>query len=88
MYPPESLSEQDLTTICFNSFPERHDTDVVDMFFSFTMRNTSHIKFPADVVRSADPSMLHGVSVFRQVFEPMSKRRFDQKSLVDRKSVV
>jgi hypothetical protein len=82
LYPPESLSEQDLTTICFNSFPERHDTDVADMFFSFTTRNTSHVKTPTDAVRSADPSVLHGVSVFRQVFDPMSKRRFDQKSLV------
>ena len=82
LYPPESLSEQDMTTICFNSFPERHDSDVADMFFSFSMRNTSHVKIPTDVVRPADPSMLHGVSVFRQVFDPMSKRRFDQKSLV------
>jgi hypothetical protein len=83
LYPPETLfSEQDITTICFDSLPETVNVGG-DMFFSFSLRNTSpKIKLPSDSINSADHSILHGVAVFRKVFDPTSKRRFDQKSLV------
>jgi hypothetical protein len=84
LYPQDTLfSESDLSTICFNSFPERHDGEVADMFFSFTVRNTSsNIKISSALVQSGSSSVFHGVSVFRQSYDTMSKRRFDQKSLV------
>lgn len=85
VYPPETaFSQTDLSTICFNSFPERHDGDIQeDMYFNFTIRNNSpqiNLSSPSPPYGSSD--QIYGVSVFRQEYDATTKRSFNQKSLV------
>jgi len=85
VYPPDvTFTTADLSTICFNSFPERHDTEIMeDMYFHFSMRNGSpdiNLTSPSPPYGSAD--LFFGTCVFRQQYDGMTKRRFNQKSLV------
>ncbi|KAF2402498.1 DUF1630-domain-containing protein [Trichodelitschia bisporula] len=85
IYPPEvSFTASDLSAICFNSFPERHDTDIEgDVFFQFTVRNNSPdvpLLSPAPPHGSADA--FYGNCIFRQEYDSMTKRSFNQRSLV------
>jgi hypothetical protein len=85
VYPPDTtFSQTDLSTICFNSFPERHDGDIQeDMYFNFNLRNNSpdiNLSSPSPPYGNAD--QFHGVSVFRQEYDGTTKRSFNQKSLV------
>lgn len=85
VYPPDvSFSTPDLSTICFNGFPERQDADVLDdMYFSFTLRNNSpDINLSSPTPPYGSPGLFHGTCVFRQEQDNLSKRRFSQKSLV------
>jgi hypothetical protein len=85
VYPPDvSFSTSDLSTICFNSFPERQDADLLeDMYFSFTLRNNSpDIKLSSPTPPYGSAGLFHGTCVFRQEYDSLSKRRFNQKSLV------
>jgi hypothetical protein len=85
VYPAETpFSHSDLSTLCFNSFPERHDNEWTDdMYFSFTMRNNSpDINLMSPSPPYGSPDLLYGTAVFRQEYDGMRKRRYNQKSLV------
>lgn len=85
LYPEDTpLSAADLSAICFNSFPERQDTETSDdVTFHFNVRNHS----PDIPLSSPNPpygsdSTLYGTCIFRQEYDSTTKRRFNQKSLV------
>ncbi|TLD18334.1 hypothetical protein E2P81_ATG12129 [Venturia nashicola] len=85
LYPEETpLSTADLSAICFNSFPERQDSDTSDdVTFHFNIRNNSpdiSLSSPNPPYGSADT--LYGTVCFRQEYDSTTKRRFNQKSLV------
>lgn len=84
VYPPNvEFGQSDLTAICFNSFPERHDSDVIeDMYFTYTIRNSSRTleTHSLDGPRGT-ACELYGHCVFRQQHDQMTKRSFNQRSL-------
>ncbi|RDI81841.1 hypothetical protein Vi05172_g8290 [Venturia inaequalis] len=85
LYPEDTpLSTADLSAICFNSFPERQDSDTTDdVTFHFNIRNHSpdiSLSSPNRPYGSADT--LYGTVCFRQEYDSTTKRRFNQKSLV------
>ncbi|KAF2436219.1 DUF1630-domain-containing protein [Tothia fuscella] len=84
VYPETALSSGDLSAITFNSFPERQDTEPAeDLNFHFNIRNNSPdipLHSPNQPHGSADT--LFGSCVFRQEFDTMTKRSYNQKSLV------
>jgi hypothetical protein len=85
VYPLETpFSQEDLSTICFNSFPERHDHEWTDdMYFTFTIRNNSEdISLMSPAPPYGSPDLFYGVSVFRQEHDSIMKRSYNQKSLV------
>ncbi|KAF2664469.1 hypothetical protein BT63DRAFT_429236 [Microthyrium microscopicum] len=85
VYPSDTpFSAVDLSTICFDSFPERHDGEITeDMYYNFTLRNNSpDINLTSPSPPYGSPESFHGVTVFRQEYDGSSKRRFNQKSLV------
>jgi hypothetical protein len=85
IYPPDvPFSASDLSTICFNSFPERQDGETLDdMYFSFILKNTSpDINLSSPTPPYGSPNHFHGTTVFRQEHDELSKRSFNQKSLV------
>lgn len=95
LYPPDAgLSQADLTAICFNSFPERHDNDPIDttngnvrrsteLTFNFSIKNKSpNVKLYSPRAPHGSPNFLFGSCLFRSEFDSMTKRSFNQKSLV------
>lgn len=80
MFPPTpQFSAHDLSTICFNSFPERTDA-LEDSTFHFRFRHSSP---GIDVEPSEeDPNCWYGYCLFRQQQDPTVKRNYRQKSLV------
>jgi hypothetical protein len=77
------FSQSDLSTICFNSFPERQDTDLLeDMYYSFTLKNNSpDINLSSPTPPYGSPDLFYGTCVFRQEYDKLSKRSFNQKSI-------
>jgi hypothetical protein len=100
LYPPDTaLSQSDLTAICFNSFPERHENDPIqianavvssresrkttELSFNFNIKNRSpDLKLYSPHAPHGSASTLYGSCVFRSEFDSMTKRSFNQKSLV------
>lgn len=85
IYPPNvEFSKEDLMAMCFNSFPERQDSEVIeDAYFTYTVRNTSHnIRLESPNSPHGSSTELYGSCVFRQQYDQMTKRSFNQKSLV------
>ncbi|KAF2102087.1 DUF1630-domain-containing protein [Rhizodiscina lignyota] len=84
VYPPDvEFSHSDLMAICFNSFPERHDSEITeDAFFKFTVRNNSpDISLGSPYAPHGSPTEFFGHCVFRQEYDRMTKRSFNQKAL-------
>lgn len=85
VYPPDvHFSTSDLSAICFNSFPERHDTEMhEDLCFQFSIHNGSpDIRLDSPCPPYGSPSELYGHCIFRQEYDHNTKRAFSQKSLV------
>lgn len=85
VYPPDTnFSTSDLSAICFNSFPERQDSEFPeDAHFHFTIRNSSpDISLHSPSAPFGSSSLLFGSSVFRQEFDSVTKRSFSQRALV------
>lgn len=85
VYPPHTnFSPSDLSAICFNSFPERQDSEFSeDAHFHFVIRNGSpDISLHSPNAPYGSSSLLFGNSVFRQEFDTVTKRSFSQKALV------
>jgi hypothetical protein len=100
LYPPDTaLSQTDLTAICFNSFPERHDNDPIDiangsastrqskksteLAFNFSIKNKSpDLKLYSPHAPHGSASTFYGSCLFRSEFDSMTKRSFNQKSLM------
>lgn len=85
VYPPDTkFSTADLSAICFNSFPERQDSELSeDAHFHFTIRNSSpDISLRSPSAPFGSPSLLFGNTVFRQEYDSVNKRSFSQKALV------
>ncbi|KAF2760170.1 hypothetical protein EJ05DRAFT_498136 [Pseudovirgaria hyperparasitica] len=85
VYPADTeLSTADLSAVCFNSFPERQETETGDdLTFHFTVNNNSpDIKLSSPQIPYGSPNEFYGSCVFRQEFDNESKRSFNQKSLV------
>ncbi|KZF21902.1 hypothetical protein L228DRAFT_269350 [Xylona heveae TC161] len=84
VYPPTPLASSDLSAICFNSFPERHEGEITeDLSFSFALRNHSpKVSFDAFDYLYGKQDYFHGTCLFRQEQDNTVKRRFGQKSLV------
>ncbi|EPS44640.1 hypothetical protein H072_1376 [Dactylellina haptotyla CBS 200.50] len=84
IYPYAPFSPADLTTICFNSFPDRNNPDdlTTDTSFHFRFRhNSTDIKVPAsDLV--PHPEYWFGYCLFRQQRDETVKRKYGQKSFV------
>ncbi|KAJ6264648.1 hypothetical protein Dda_0797 [Drechslerella dactyloides] len=84
IYPYAPFSPADLTTICFNSFPDRNNPDdlTTDTSFHFRFRHTSpDIKVPSsDLV--THPEYWFGYCLFRQQRDETVKRKYGQKSFV------
>src|ERR1700761_6463449 len=84
VYPPDAeFSHSDLMAICFNSFPERHDSEITDdAYFTFTIRNNSpDINLASPCAPHGSATELYGHSVFRQEYDQMTKRSYYQKTL-------
>jgi len=85
IYPPDiNFSASDLSAICFNSFPERQDSEFTgDAHFHFVVRNNSpDISLLSPNAPHGSSSLFFGNSVFRQEFDSVTKRSFTQKALV------
>ncbi|RPB25733.1 DUF1630-domain-containing protein [Terfezia boudieri ATCC MYA-4762] len=82
MLPPTpEISTSDLSTICFNSFPERNSDTVGDVEFHFRFRHSSsELVLEAD--HDKDAAYWYGFCLFRQQKDITVKRHFRQKSLV------
>lgn len=82
MLPPTpEISTSDLSTICFNSFPERNSDTVGDVEFHFRFRHSSsQLVLEAD--HDEDAAYWYGFCLFRQQKDITVKRHFRQKSLV------
>ncbi|EWC45550.1 hypothetical protein DRE_05408 [Drechslerella stenobrocha 248] len=84
IYPYAPFSPADLTTICFNSFPDRNNPDdlTTDTSFHFRFRHTStDIKVPSsDLV--THPEYWFGYCLFRQQRDETVKRKYGQKTFV------
>ncbi|KAK6509320.1 hypothetical protein TWF481_004076 [Arthrobotrys musiformis] len=84
IYPYSPFSPADLTTICFNSFPDRNNPDdlTTDTSFHFRFRHTSKdIKVPSSELVS-HPEFWFGYCLFRQQRDETVKRKYGQKSFV------
>ncbi|KAF1816159.1 hypothetical protein P152DRAFT_112460 [Eremomyces bilateralis CBS 781.70] len=84
VYPPNTpFSQSDLSAICFNSFPERHDADVTeDLGFQFTIRNNSpNVRLESPNAPYGSATLLHGNCIFRQEFDTTIKRSFNQRTM-------
>ncbi|KAF1984427.1 DUF1630-domain-containing protein [Aulographum hederae CBS 113979] len=85
VYPPSiEFSQSDLLAMCFSSFPERHDTEIVDdISFQYSIRNNSpDVRLDSPHAPYGSASDLYGHCVFRQEYDRRTKRSFNQKSLV------
>jgi len=85
VYPPGvQFSTADLTAFCFNSFPERQDTETAeDLTFHFTVRNHSpDILLSSPYSPHGSASTFFGYCVFRQEMDQTMKRSFNQRTLV------
>jgi hypothetical protein len=85
IYPSDTtFSTADLSAICFNSFPERQDTEISeDAYFHFVIRNNSpDISLQSPKAPYGSSSLFFGNSVFHQEFDSVTKRSFSQKALV------
>jgi hypothetical protein len=85
VYPADvDFSTQDLTNLSFSSFPERHESDVLqDIYFTYTLNNNSlDINLNSPLPPYGSPDLLFASCVFRQEYAKLSKRSYDQKSLV------
>ncbi|KAI5793880.1 hypothetical protein DFH27DRAFT_628255 [Peziza echinospora] len=82
------ISAADLSTICFNSFPERNSDTVGDVEFHFRFRHTSGsvVLEENDLDEQEhdhdDSAYWYGFCLFRQQKDLSVKRHFRQKSLV------
>lgn len=84
IYPPHVVfSKDDLMAICFNSFPERQDSETIeDAYFTYTLRNNSpDVMLDSPNAPYGSSTELYGHCVFRQQYDQMTKRSFNQKSL-------
>ncbi|KAF3906552.1 hypothetical protein ABW20_dc0107784 [Dactylellina cionopaga] len=84
IYPYAPFSPADLTTICFNSFPDRNNPDdlTTDTSFHFRFRHTStDIQVPSSDLVSR-PEFWFGYCLFRQQRDETVKRKYGQKSFV------
>lgn len=84
VYPPDvDFSRADLMAICFNSFPERHDSELTDdAFFTFAIRNNSpDITLDSPCSPHGSSTEFFGNCVFRRESDQMTKRSFNQKTL-------
>jgi len=85
VYPASvDFSTQDLTNICFSSFPERHESGTLgDIYFTYTLVNNSlDINLNSPLPPYGSPHLLYASCVFRQEYDKLSKRSYNQKSLV------
>ncbi|KAH7118828.1 hypothetical protein B0J11DRAFT_440347 [Dendryphion nanum] len=85
LYPQDvAFSTQDLTAICFNSFPEQQNTETTeDMTFSYTFNNNSpDISISSPHAPHGSPSTFFASCIFRQEFDHTMKRSFNQRTLV------
>ncbi|KAF2197520.1 DUF1630-domain-containing protein [Delitschia confertaspora ATCC 74209] len=85
VYPPNvPFSTSDLSAICFNSFPERQDSETAeDLVFNFTIANNSpDVSLESPCAPHGSPTNFHGCCVFRQELDHSMKRSFNQRSLV------
>lgn len=85
LYPPDvAFTTQDLTAICFNSFPEQQNTETTeDMIFSYTFKNNSpDVSISSPQAPYGSPSTFYASCIFRQEFDHTMKRSFNQRTLV------
>ncbi|KAF2807881.1 uncharacterized protein BDZ99DRAFT_67964 [Mytilinidion resinicola] len=85
VYPPNTqFSTSDLSAICFNSFPERQDTETAaDLTFHFTIPNNSpDISLDSPCSPHGSATEFYGNAVFRQEYDHSMKRSFNQRTLV------
>ncbi|KAF2878136.1 hypothetical protein BDV95DRAFT_556789 [Massariosphaeria phaeospora] len=84
IYPPNvPFSTTDLTSICFNSFPEQQSTETAeDLTFNFAISNNSpDINLSSPQAPHGSPDTFYNCCVFRQEFDDTMKRSFNQRTL-------
>ncbi|OCK81219.1 hypothetical protein K432DRAFT_296062 [Lepidopterella palustris CBS 459.81] len=84
IHPNAQFSPSDLSAICFNSFPERQDTETAeDLTFHFTIDNNSpDVSLGSPCPPYGSATTFYGCCVFRQEFDHSMKRSFNQRTLV------
>ncbi|KAK7206838.1 hypothetical protein BZA70DRAFT_115762 [Myxozyma melibiosi] len=87
IYPAVHLSEQDLKTICFSSFPEQSYAENTEEFHTFRFKcSTRDLTFPPaanspKMSRAYTSRYLYGYVLFQQRYDSTKARNYSQKSL-------